>query len=79
MTDPSTPDAGAQLRDAAMVQNRTRAATGRFAGYALLMGLAAFALWQSGQSAGWWIVAAAALASPFPVVAWTGWTGRRRS
>jgi hypothetical protein len=144
MTDPSTPDAGAQLRDAARVQNRTRAATRWFTGYALLMGLAAFALvvavevffpsgltrlaaaagwavavgllgwwadshgvypqraarrllvatavwfgtyllavgplvrWQAGQSAGWWVVAAAALASPFLVVAWAGGTERRR-
>jgi len=44
MTDHRTPDAGAQLRDAARVQDRTRAATRWFAGYALLMGLAAVAL-----------------------------------
>jgi hypothetical protein len=44
MTDPSSPDARAQLRAVDSVQNRTRAATRWFAGYALLMGLAAVAL-----------------------------------
>jgi hypothetical protein len=44
MTEPNTPDAGATLRDAERAQSRTRAATRWFAGYALLLGLAAFAL-----------------------------------
>jgi hypothetical protein len=145
MTDPHTPDAGAALRDAERAQSRTRAASRWFAGYALLLGLAAFALivavevffhagatrlvaatawavavgllgwwaeshgayppragrrllvanavwfglyllvvgplvrWQAGPSLGWWAVASAVLASPFLLVAWTAWTGRRRS
>ncbi len=44
MTEPNTPDAGATLRDAERAQSRTRAATRWFAGYALLLGFAAFAL-----------------------------------
>jgi len=145
MTEPNTPDAGATLRDAERAQSHTRAATRWFAGYALLLGLAAFALvvavevffpsgatrvgaaaawavavvllgwwadshgahppragrrllvatavwfgaylvlvgplvrWQAGTSLGWWAAASALLASPFVVVAWAGWTGRRRS
>jgi hypothetical protein len=47
-----------------------------FGGYLLVVG--PLVRWQAGQSAGWWVAAAAALASPFFVVAWAGRAGGGR-